>query len=730
MNKAWMKKRMHFFCVTLTVLAAGFTAVSASAMDVYVSPAGNDLNPGTLQSPLATLEKARDWVREHKGTGPVTVFLRAGNYALEESLAFTAEDSGTEVAPIVYRAYQDESVHLVGGRVVAAADFKPVSDPKILARMEPSARGKIVELDLARLGVRHAERPPDLFEGTGGLLELYCNNQRQPVSRWPNGGYTTMKEVIDGGSAGANGHGGSFVYRGDHPGRWREAVPEGLWIAGFWRVPWVIQAIRVQSINTQRNTITQAVGVPQGIGSKYTPEVNGTRHGDGKEPWYAMNLLEEIDQPGEWCIRFPSHTLYFWPPTSLTNATMLIADMDAPLVAMKNVSHVTLQNLVLEAALGPAIQVEGGEAVHLAGCTIRNTGSGVKIVSGQKHLVESCDFYEIGAAALELSGGDRLTLTPAGNTAINNHIHDCGRTLRTAYAVLVDGVGNRFSRNLLHDLPSGGVRYTGNDHLFEGNEIHNIGLDAGDLGAFYSAVDWASRGSVIRGNFIHHSPNANAIYLDDGHSGDHVLSNLAYLTGCGPFVSGGHDHEIRGNLVIESKKGLHLDDRGVPRHYNLSSKAHVSILPKVNYHQPPYAARYPELVAMMNRPELLEYPTGNRIEQNAFVACLKARDVSVGRASQSYVKFENNLDQSDDGGTIDPQTLELRPAAVAAIRAKLPGFVSIAMDKVGLYPDAYRHHLPTTEETDRNHCRPPRRMFDSNVDMEQSSGLKSKASGN
>ena len=491
MNRIKIAIHIHSFRAALTALLIGLSAVSACAVNLYVSPTGNDSNSGTLESPLATLEKARSWVREHKGTEPATVYLRAGNYILKQSLTFTSEDSGTEAAPIIYRAYQDEMVHLVGGRIVSADDFKPVSDPKILTRLEPSARANIVELDLARLGIQHSERPPDLYEGTGGLLELYCNNQRMPVSRWPNGGYTTMKEVIDGGAVGANGHGGSFIYRGDQPGRWREALPEGLWIAGFWRVPWVIQSVRVRSIDTQRNIITQAVGVPSGIGSKYTPEVNGTRHGDGKEPWYAMNLLEEIDQPGEWCIRFPSHTLYFWPPTGLANATVLIADMDAPLVVMKNVSHVSLQNLVIEAALGPAIQIEGGVAVHLAGCTVRNTGSGIKIISGKKHLVESCDFYEIGAAALDLAGGNRLTLTPAGNAAVNNHIHDCGRTLRTAYAVSVDGVGNRFSRNLLHDLPSGGVRYTGNDHVFEGNEIHNIGLDAGDLGAFYSAVDWA-----------------------------------------------------------------------------------------------------------------------------------------------------------------------------------------------------------------------------------------------
>jgi len=208
--------------------------------------------------------------------------------------------------------------------------------------------------------------------------------------------------------------------------------------------------------------------------------------------------------------------------------------------------------------------------------------------------------------------------------------------------------------------------------------------------------------------------------MDDGHSGDHILSKLAYLAGCGPFLGGGHDHEVRGNLVIQCEKGLHVDDRGVSRRYNLQSKSHVSILPKVNYREPPYATRYPELVAMMDRPELLEYPTGNHIEQNILVACAKMCDARVGPKSQAYVKLENNLELATDPGLLDPQTLELNHAAVAALAKKLPGFEPIALDKVGLYVDEYRRRVPTSEETDRTRCRPPRRIFDSNVDMERS----------
>ena len=716
--------------LSLAVGAIFLAAPGTHALEIYVSPGGSDANAGSVQSPVATLEKARELVRQRQGGEPAIVNLRAGNYLLKQSLTFTAADSGSETAPVVYCAYPGETVRLIGGMTVAVDDFQPVTDEKILQRLDSAARGKVVELDLARLGVRHAERPKDLFEGTGGLLELYCNDRRMPLARWPNEGYTTMKEVLNGGSVSNDSHGGTFAYRGDRPARWSAAVTDGLWIAGFWRVPWVIQAIRVQAIDATNRTITHATGIPGGIGSKYTTEVNGTRHGDGKEPWYAMNLLEEIDQPGEWCVQFSSRKLYFWPPAPLTNATLLIADMDAPMISVRDAAHLHFENLILEAALGQMVRIEGGEGVRLSGCTFRNAGVGVKIASGKRHVVDSCDFYELGASAMEISGGDRVKLIPAGHLIINNHIHDCGRTLRTAYGVKVDGVGIRFARNLLHDLPSGGVVYTGNDHVFEGNEIHNIGLDAGDLGAFYSTLDWAARGSVLRGNFIHHAPNANAVYLDDGHSGDQVLSNLVYLAGCGPFVSGGHDHEIRGNLVIESKKGFHLDDRGIPRHYNLSSAAHVRMFDKIDWRQAPYANRYPELAAMMLKPELLEYPTGNRIEQNAFLACAKPLDVGVGKASRRYVNCENNLVQAADNGVINPQTLELSPAVMAEFGRSYPGFPQISLEKVGLYTDAFRRRLPTAEETDRTHCRPPRRMFDSNVDMEKSSGIKSKPAAN
>ena len=152
----------------------------------------------------------------------------------------------------------------------------------------------------------------------------------------------------------------------------------------------------------------------------------------------------------------------------------------------------------------------------------------------------------------------------------------------------------------------------------------------------------------------------------------------------------------------------------------MQSRSHLSILPKVNFTQPPYATRYPELAAMMARPAELEFPTGNRIETNAFMACGKSLDLSMKPASRAYVKLGDNLQEPPGAGLIDPVTLALHADAIAAIQKKLPGFEPISTADIGLYLDEYRRTLPTSEATGRTQLRPPRRTFDSNVDMERS----------
>src|SRR5688572_24498946 len=95
-----------------TALAGLFLmAISSLAADFYVSPAGDDANAGTKGEPFATLERARDAVREQKQKRPdqnFRVFLRGGVYRLRETLVFSLEDSAASGHTITYSAYRKE----------------------------------------------------------------------------------------------------------------------------------------------------------------------------------------------------------------------------------------------------------------------------------------------------------------------------------------------------------------------------------------------------------------------------------------------------------------------------------------------------------------------------------------------------------------------------------------------------------------------------------------------
>src|SRR3954468_9605847 len=101
----------------------------------YVAADGNDrwsgkvptANAEKTDGPFATLEHARVAILEQKKhqvpVGPITVAVRGGKYYLDETLVFTAEDSGSREFPIRYEACGGETVILSGGKKLAG--WKP-----------------------------------------------------------------------------------------------------------------------------------------------------------------------------------------------------------------------------------------------------------------------------------------------------------------------------------------------------------------------------------------------------------------------------------------------------------------------------------------------------------------------------------------------------------------------------------------------------------------------------
>jgi hypothetical protein len=510
-----------------------------------------------------------------------------------------------------------------------------------------------------------------------------------------------MKRVLDKGvwsGQPKDRRGGVFEYEGDRPLRWKSAADAGqLWVAGFWRVPWDFQAVRVKALDTGKRTISMAEPVALGIGSKYAgPE------GDGSEPWHVLNLLEEIDMPGEWSVDFTTRTLYFWPPVDLAGASITLSDMATPMVSMKESRGITLRGLVLEGGLGEGVVITGGKDCTVAGCRITRMGRNAIIFQdGLNHRALSNDLTILGHGGIIVSGGDRKTLTPCAHIVDNNHIS------RYALAKLnyspgigigfaqggTYAIGCRITHNRVHDSPHAGILYGGNDNLFEFNEVYDVVNKTFDMGAFYTTHEWISGGNILRHNFVHHAPKANGFYLDDGDSGDLVEGNISYRVACGPFIGGGHDNIAKGNLSVDCVRGAHLDTRGVSRGYNLTNRNLVKGLESIDTQVPPWSTRFPNLSTIFGgKPEL---PTGSIIESTVAVNCESVLHLGGKKDELAVAIFRNNLELTmEDMGFLDAAKLDFRMRPDAQVFAKVPGFKHIPFERIGLYANDFRADVP------------------------------------
>ena len=117
-----LKVRSVFLLMCLIISICSLPVLGANSIqDVfYVSPNGNDQNPGTKEHPFRTIEKAREIVREINDNmhGDIVVYLRGGVYEIDNTIEFTEEDSGTNGYRVIYQAYSNETPIISGGTQV------------------------------------------------------------------------------------------------------------------------------------------------------------------------------------------------------------------------------------------------------------------------------------------------------------------------------------------------------------------------------------------------------------------------------------------------------------------------------------------------------------------------------------------------------------------------------------------------------------------------------------
>jgi hypothetical protein len=588
-------------------LSLGSGAASRAATDLYVSPAGKDRWSGRLASPstdaddgpLATLSGARDAIRSLKRSvglpeGGVTVWIAPGSYELQQGLELAAEDSGAAGSPIIYRAAAGTEVRITGGRAVTG--WGEVDDPAVRNRLAPAARDRIVQADLKAQGVtdygtlrsRGFARPT-----VPAALELFFNDQPMTLARWPNDGFEQIAGTPD---SARDEHGGTlgklpagFNYEGDRPERW--AQTDDIWIHGYWAYDWANSYEHIARLDQEKHLIVTS-----------PPHGNyGFRKG---QRFYFLNILEELDQPGEWYVDRRMGIPYFWPPESLEHGAVTVSLAEEPLIRLDNASHIEMRGLTLECGRADGVAISGGSDNLIADGTIRDLGnSGVTVSGGTNHGVVNCTIYQTGDSGISLAGGDRKTLTPAGHYARNNHLHHIARWSRCyAPAISMTGVGLVASHNLIHDHPHCAILFWGNEHTIEYNEIHHVCLETGDVGAIYTGRDYTFRGNVIRHNFIHHTGGVGmgsmGIYMDDCVSGTQIYGNILWKVHRAVFLGGGRDFKVENNIFADCDPAVELDGRGLSQSavwHNMVYKTMKKRLEDMNWREPPYRTRYPAL---------------------------------------------------------------------------------------------------------------------------------------
>ena len=681
---------MNKLSIILTATVLTLACHSAAAITFFVASDGNDTNPGSESEPFATLQRARDEVRKHTQAGStsesITVFVRGGTYRVTDSLTLDARDSGTEIAPVVWRAATGEEVRLLGGPTLSPDAFRPVTGENVLGRIDGVAPGKVLQIDLKALGIDELGHYADRFRGAPAVPELFFNDQRLAIARWPNQGWTTIGKIIDSGSIPRIGdksnRPGIFEYEGDRPAGWN--VEAGIWLQGYWCFDWYAETIKIKALDREKRQITLA-----------TPTVYGVKQGNPSPRRYrALNLLEELDQPGEFYIDHANGLLYLWPPSELAGSRIVLSTLNAPLLVIKDAAHVVFRGFIVEAGLGHGIEMTGGRGNRIESCEIRNTRLlGIRVSGGIAHCVAGCEIHDTGTGGLVLEGGDRKTLTPAGHEALDNHIWQFSRHQPTsAYGLILGGVGNRAAHNLIHDAPHQAIGIRGNDHIFEYNIVHDVVTETDDAGALYKGRNPSCRGNVIRYNFWRDigSPMGHgtaAVYFDDGDGGDTVFGNIFLRCGhpgrgsfATVFSHGGHDNLAQNNIFIDCKRALGSAPWNDKRWKEAVDGGQGCfwqklLLEDVDITKPPYTTRYPDLVGFMN-PQPRQ-TRANRSKNNLLVRC--------GQTSSGNWAIDPNeiWGTDEDPGFVDPanDNFQLRPDA--EVFKRLPGFQPIPFDKIG-----------------------------------------------
>ena len=696
-------------------------AATVTDAQFYVSATdGDDTWEGTLTRPFATIEKAREVVRalDKTGLNGVTVAVKAGEYRVD-GLTFTKKDGGTKRCPVTYCAYGDGEVVLNGGMTIPPEAFRPVKDEALLSRLRDGARDRVVCVKLSDLGVTKKQYGKIYAVGSyntaarydgdwvGDIYcELFVNDRRQNLARYPDEGWLETEEVVQTGYGLETG--GSLTKRED----WYEIrnpepdiyqvnqelaeriaswkTLDDVWLFGYWKYDWADASSPIGDFNAEERTLS-----PKFVSTF------GTKVG---APYYFFNVFEELDAPGEWYLDRGSGVLYLYPDGDLKDAVVDISLTTKPVVSVDGAGDLVFRGFTVKGTRGDAI-VANGDRITVEDCLIKNVAGNALVMTGSGNLALGNEITRTGKGGIVLTGGDVKTLTPGNCRAENNLIHDWSEIYQTYQpAVTLNGVGNVCAHNEMYNSPHEAITYSGNNHVMEYNLIHDVCLLSDDAGAIYSGRRWDWYGDIIRYNCIYNIGSGDhkpvGIYLDDALSGQTVYGNLIVnAPSIGIQLGGGRDLDVRNNIVVNTNVNPFTYDQraadGVTGGWFTHSSRKNGDMWQLLYESPWQSAAWQKAFPAMTRfsddfdrtdsPDFVPNPAYSKVTGNVVVS-IGGKLGDISELAEKYSDVSGNaVFKPKQMAEIfaDPANGDYSLKDGSLVFDRIPGFELLPLDEIG-----------------------------------------------
>lgn len=495
--------------------------------EIHVSVYGSDSADGSIDKPLKSLKGAVEYIKNNKDRlgNSVNVLFHEGKYNISSTTEITGDMFG---GTVTFMPYNNEKVVFSGAAELAPDKFSKVENAEVLQKLPQKSRGKVMQFNLENAGLSYS-----LDDST--IPYLYVNNIMKTTARYPNEGHLKASKANDT---------KSFECDDEEVLKWQNAknlrIIASSGATYFW---YPLKASVNGSVITAERTVRK------------------------NAEFWAENLPEELDMPGEYFTDRENNVLYYYPDSDMQNAEIEITSMMSAAVKIKGASNITFDGLEFDKFGAEVFTVTNAENVNIKNCVIKYSQGGNAIYfSGNDSKI--CDNYFYGCAntVITFHGGDLKTLKRGNVEVSNNRISMCGFYGRNSIISsgssatdIPSDFGNKIENNIIQDcMTFMGISCGANDYTINGNEIINQGYYIGDGGAIYMGRSNTKYGTEAAYNYIHdgHKGDSNyfycGLYSDDGYGNSYFHHNVISDMYMGMILNSGMNCRFNNNLMINN----------------------------------------------------------------------------------------------------------------------------------------------------------------------------------